>query len=297
MKSFTLDWKGWWLLRPALSDVPELAVKCCVYAVMGAKLKKVGGGVGSSGREPILFNVYKGDEPVRQHLINLQNMSLGVFAAKRSKEIQKHAIVYVAEVPADADLGDLASMLSLIYEAVPYAPKHHAMPETYAGETFHIKNDGRNPGLPPEIFHRDKSAAPATPRDPDATADAAMEAAIAAEAQATRRLTQGEMDVRGIATEKVDKPQEHLATEKLDKPPRLVETAKVNKDSIESGLATERVPKLVETTKVDKDKLDHGLATERVAKPGETHDTEFVAKPGDESTDEPSILDEASKEA
>ncbi|MCA8916748.1 MAG: hypothetical protein KDB90_15250 [Planctomycetes bacterium] len=304
MKSFTLDWKGWWLLRPSMSDVPELAPKCCVYAVMGAKLKKVGTGIGSSGREPILFGVYKGDEPVREHLQKLLNMSLGVFAAKRAKEIKKHAIVYAAAVPDDADLADLAAILSLTYAAVPFAPKHHAMPAPYDGETFHIKNEGRNPGLPPEIFHRDKSADSDKTHDPDAThdgaADAAMAAAIAAEAQATRRLTQEEMDARGIATEKVAKPQEHLATEKLDKPPKLIETAKVDKDSMQ-GLATERVPKLIETTKVDKDKLDQGLATERVPKPpganGEDHNTEFVPKPDNEDSEEPTILDEAGKEA
>ncbi|MCB9895006.1 MAG: hypothetical protein H6839_11200 [Planctomycetes bacterium] len=307
MKSFTLDWKGWWLLRTPMSDVPELAAKTCIYAVMGAKLKKVGAGVGSSGREPILFNIYKGAEPVREHLQKLLNMSLGVFAAKRAKEIKKHAIVYVAAVPDDTDLGDLASLLSLVYGAVPFAPKHHAMPAPYDGETFHIKNDGRNPGLPAEIFHTDKSAKGDSDKthDPDAThdgaADAAMSAAIAAEAQATRRLTQSEMDARGIATEKVAKPNEHLATEKLQKPPRLVETAKVDKDGIEQGMATERVPKLIETTKVDKDKLEQGLATERVPKPpaadGDDQNTEFVPKPEKETSEEPTILDEAGKEA
>jgi hypothetical protein len=294
MKSFTLDWKGWWVLRTPMSDVPELNVKCCVYAVMGAKLSKVKGGIGSSGREPILFNVYKGDETAKQHLLNLQRMSLGVFAANRGKEINKHTIVYMAPLPADADLGDLASILSLIYEAVPYAPKHHAMPPKYTGENFHIKNTGRNPGLPEEIFHTEKKRTAKS--DPDAThdgaADAAMSAAIAAEAQATRRLSQAEMDARGIATEKVAKPDPHIQTEKLDKDvPKLVETAKVDKDQI-SGLATERVPKLVETTKVDKDQLG-GLATERVPKPKPSDRTEFVAKP--EPADEPTVLDEAGK--
>lgn len=298
MKSFTLDWKGWWVLRTPLTDVPELNVKCCVYAVMGAKLSKVKGGIGSSGREPILFNVYKGDETAKQHLLSVQKMSLGVFAASRGREINKHTIVYVAGLPADTDIGDLASILSLLYEAVPYAPKHHAMPPKYKGDTFHIKNAGRNPGLPEEIFHTAKSKSSDSDKthDPDAThdgaADAAMSAAIAAEAQATRRLTQHEMDVRGIATEKVAKPDPHIQTEKLDKDvPRLIETTKVDKENI-SGLATERVPKLVETTKVDKDKIS-GLATERVPKPQPSDRTEFVAKP--EPADQPTVLDEAGK--
>ncbi|MBZ0137386.1 MAG: hypothetical protein K8I27_13550 [Planctomycetes bacterium] len=301
MKSFNLDWKGWWLLRTPMSDVPELASTCGVYAVMGAKLKKVGNGVGSSGREPILFGVHRGDESIKENLVKLQKMSLGVFAANRAKEIRKHAIVYAAALPEDTDLGDLAAILSLIYKAVPFAPRHHAMPPDYTGEPMLIKNTGRPPGLVEEIFHG--SGKPTKGKDSDATqdgeADRAMEAAIAAEAQATRRLTQEEMDARGIATEKVAKPQDHLATEKLDKPPRLVETAKVDKDNIEHGLATERVPKLVETTKVDKEKLEQGLATERVPKPADAEqasDTEFVPKP-EESSEEPTILDEAGTEA
>lgn len=301
MKSFTLDWKGWWLLRTPMSDVPELKPKCGVYAVMGAKLKKVGKGVGSSAREPILFGVHKGDETLLEHLMKLQKMSLGVFAVNRAKEIRKHAIVYAAALPDDTDLGDLAGILSLIYGTVPYAPKHHAMPTPYGGDPVLIKNIGRPPGLVEEIFHGKGKAE--KPKDSDATqdgeADRAMEAAIAAEAQATRRLTQEEMDARGIATEKVAKPNEHLATEKVEKPPKLVETAKVDKDNIEQGMATERVPKLVETTKVDKGKLEQGLATERVPKPPgaeQPGDTEFVPKP-EESDEEPTILDEAGKEA
>ena len=304
MKSYTLDWKGWWLLRTPMSDVPELKPKCGIYAVMGAKLKKVGNGVGSSGREPILFGLHKGDETINEHLAKLQKMSLGVFATNRAKEIRKHPIVYVAALPDDTDLGDLQGVLSLIYKSVPFAPKHHAMPPEYTGEPMLVKNAGRAPGLVEEIFHgKGKSE---KPKDSDATqdvdADRAMEAAIAAEAQATRRLTQEEMDARGIATEKVAKPNEHLATEKIDKPPKLVETAKVDKEDIERGMATERVPKLIETTKVDKDKLEQGLATERVPKPQgaeEPNDTEFVPKPEEsgEDSEEPTILDEAGKEA
>jgi hypothetical protein len=297
MKSFTLDWKGWWLLRTPMTDVPELKARCCVYAVMGAKLKKVNGGIGSSGREPILFNVYKGDETALEHLTRLQKMSLGVFAANRAKEIGKHSIVYMAALPQQTDLGDMASILSLLYQAVPYAPKHHAMPPKYSGENFHIKNAGRNPGLPEELFHREKSDSDKT-HDPDAThdggADAAMSAAIAAEAQATRRLTQAEMDARGIATEKLAKPPNHIPTEKLEKPPKLIETTRIDKESAGMGLATERVPKLVETTKVDKDRLDAGLATERVDKPAApSNRTEFVPKP--ETEDQPTVLDEAGK--
>ena len=281
MKSYRLNWQGWWLLRTPISDVPELATKCCVYAVLGAKLKKVGGGIGSSAREPILFNVYKGDEPVKEHLLKMQKMSLGVFVANRAKEIAKHATVYVAPLPDDTDLGELAAILSLIYGAVPYAPKHHAMPPAYEGESVLILNDGRNPALPQEILHGIRDDAAAT-QDPDSTrdgtADSAMAAAIAAEAQATRRLTQAEMDVRGIATEKVDKPGEHMATEKLDKPPRLVETARVEKDDVAQGLATERVPKPPDIAA--------------------NHDTEFVPKPAsDAEADEPApeILDEAGR--
>jgi hypothetical protein len=293
VKSFTLDWKGWWLLRTPISDVPELKAKCCVYAVMGAKLQKVKGGVGSSGREPILFNVYRGTESTKDHFLKLQKMSLGVFATNRAKEINKHAIVYIAALPDDTDLGDLGSILSLLYGAVPYAPKHHAMPPKYEGETFHIKNAGRNPGLPEELFHREKSEAEKK-KDPDAThdgvADAAMSAAIAAEALATRRLSQAEMDARGIATEKVAKPENHISTEKLDKDgPTMVETARIDKDSADP---TERVPKMVETTKVNKEEIG-GLATERVPKPPPSKRTEFVAKPDGEPAEEPTVLDEA----
>lgn len=297
MKSFTLDWKGWWLLRTPISDVPELGVKCCVYAIMGAKLKKVGNGIGSSGREPVMFGVHKGDETIREHLLKLQKMSLGVFALNRCKEIKKNPTIYVAGLPEDTDLGDLAAILSLLYGAVPYAPKHHAMPAPYQGEAFHLKNTGRNPGLPEEIFHREKKPAGDSDATHDGSADKAMAAAIAAEAQATRRLTQAEMDVRGIATEKVAKPVEHLSTEKIEKPPKLVETAKVDKDHIH-GLATERVPKLVETSRIEKDDVAQGLATERIAKPGEAV-TEFVPKPNGDQAEEvseaPSILDEAGK--
>lgn len=288
MKSFTLDWKGWWILRTPISDVPELSTKCCIYAIMGAKLMKVGNGIGSSGREPVMFGVHKGDESIKDHLLKLQKMSLGVFALNRCKEIKKHPTIYVAALPDDADLGDLAAILSLIYGAVPFAPKHHAMPAPYAGENFHIKNAGRNPGLPEEVFHRDKVSDSDKTRDGDATqdgeADAAMSAAIAAEAQATRRLTQEEMEVRGIATEKVAKPPGQIPTEKLEKPPRLVETTKVDKNKLEQGLATERVPKPPGVNKA----ADNG-------------DTEFVPKPnGEDSTEsaestEPTILDEAGR--
>jgi hypothetical protein len=296
VKSFTLDWKGWWLLRTPISDVPELRPKCCVYAVMGAKLQKVKGGVGSSGREPILFNVYRGTESAKEHFLKLQKMSLGVFAANRAKEINKHPIVYLAPLPDDTDLGDLASILSLLYGAVPYAPRHHAMPLKYEGETFHIRNTGRNPGLPEELFHREKSEADKR-KDPDEThdgvADAAMSAAIEAEVLATRRLSQAEMDARGIATEKVDKPQSHISTEKLDKDgSTMVDTARIDKDDADQGLATERVPKMVETAKVDKEGTG-GLATERVPKPPPSKRTEFVTKPESEPADEPTVLDEA----
>src|SRR5690606_22188623 len=63
VKSFTLDWKGWWLLRSPMSNVPELSARTAVFAVIGARLKKVGSGVGSTAREVVLFGSYRGDEP------------------------------------------------------------------------------------------------------------------------------------------------------------------------------------------------------------------------------------------
>ncbi|MCC7510622.1 MAG: hypothetical protein IT464_14765 [Planctomycetes bacterium] len=288
MRSFTLDWKGWWLLRTPLSDVPELGAKTAVYAVMAAKLQKVGNGVGSSARELVMFGVHKGEVSIHDYLEKLQKMSLGVFALNRCREIRKSPIVYSAALPDDIDLGELAAILALLYEANPFAPKHHAMPKPYHGGQFLIKNVGKNPGLPEEIFRGTHGP---ISKDGDATvdgeADAAMAQAISAEAAITRRMTPEEMELRGIATEKVARPGAHIPTERVDKPPRLVETAKIGKDDIAHGLATE---------KVDKPAV-HAEAH---------HKTEFVPKPGDlpqsrpvepADEDEPSVLDEAGREA
>lgn len=287
MRSFTLDWKGWWLLRTPLSDVPELGAKTAVYAVMAAKLKKVGGGVGSSARECVMYGVHKGDISIHDHLEKLQKMSLGVFALNRCKQIAKSPIIYAAAVPDDTDLGELAAILALLYEATPHAPQHHAMPKPYKGAPIHVKNTGKNPGLPEEIF---RGAGPAVTHDGDATvdgdaeADAAMAKAISAEAAITRRMTPEEMELRGIATEKVAKPAAHIPTEKVEKPPKLVETTKLDKDNIAQGLATEKVDK------------PQGPAESH-------HKTEFVPKPDDVpqsraiEEDEPSVLGEAGRDA
>ncbi len=282
MKSFTLDWKGWWLLRSPMSNVPELSARTAVFAVIGARLKKVGSGVGSTAREVVLFGSYQGDEPVRRYLEKVQKMSLGVFAINRCKDIRKYPLVYVAEVK-DADEADLEAIRALLYEAVPFAPRHAAMPAPYQGEPFNIVNGGRNPGLPEEIFRGSKSV----PDDAGATvvpeADAAMADAIAKEVAATRRMTPDEAQVSGIATERVGKPSAHFTTEKVEKPPRLIDTAKV-----------------------DQADMPRGMATERVDKPSATGDdnTEFVPKPEDsqladqsDEIDGPTVLDEAEQEA
>ncbi|MBE7490604.1 MAG: hypothetical protein HS108_02405 [Planctomycetes bacterium] len=264
MKSFTLDWKGWWLFRSPLSAAAELNSSTAVYAVMGAKLKKVEQGIACTAREPVLFNVHKGGGNLRDHLEKLLKMSLGVFALKRCQEIRKQPIVYAAFLPDDTDLGDLAAMLSLLYGAVPFAPKHHAMPKPYDGEPMRLVNTGRAIGLPGEITFgsgKPRVADADQTRNGEADADAAMSAAIAQEAAVTRTLTREEMQVSGLATERVAKPARDgaLSTEKLDKPdaPR---------------------PHLVETTRIEKDDVAQGLATERVAKPGDNV-TEFVPRP------------------
>jgi hypothetical protein len=286
VKSFKLDWKGWWLLRTPMSNVPDLQARTAVFAVIGARLKKVGSGVGSTAREVVAFGSYQGDEPVREFLEKVQKMSLGVFVTNRCKEIRKYPLVYVAAVD-DATPDELSAILSLLYEAVPYAPKHAGMPKPYKGDGLQIANGGKNPGLPEEVF-RGGHGKPEI-RGSEATvipeADAAMAQAIAQEVAATQRVSHGEDDVNGIATERVAKPPGHFTTEKVDKPPKLVETTRIDSESVPQGLATERV-----------DKPPH------YADEAEDDKTEFVPRPEgaplsrqkqSESTDGPTILDEA----
>lgn len=295
MKSFTLDWKGWWLLRSPISAAADLNSTTAIYAVMGAKLRKVDQGIACTAREPVLFNVHKGGT-LRDHLEKLIKMSLGVFALKRCQEIRKQPIVYAALLPEDTDLGEMAAMLSLLYGAVPFAPKHHAMPKPYDGEPMRLVNAGRAIGLPSEIvFGAGKTRVADSDQTRNEDADSAMSAAVAKEAAVTRTMTRQDMEVSGLATERVAKPAkgESLSTEKVDKelpPPRLVETTKVDKDA---------PPKLVETTKIDRDSIGHGLATERVAKPGGAI-TEFVPRPEETEAgkeDTQTQLDEASPKA
>jgi hypothetical protein len=289
VKSFKLDWKGWWLLRTPMSNVRDLEARTAVFAVIGARLKKVGTGVGSTAREVVAFGSYQGAEPVREFLEKVQKMSLGVFVTNRCKEIRKYPLVYVAAVD-DATPDDLSAILSLLYEVVPYAPKHPGMPKPYQGDGMHLANGGKNPGLPEEVF-RGGHGNPEI-RGSEATvvpeADAAMAQAIAQEVAATQRVSPGEDDVNGIATERVAKPQGHFTTEKVDKPPTR--------------------PKMVETTRIDSDSLPQGLDTERVDKPshygdeGDDDKTEFVPRPEgaplsrqkkSAGADGPTVLDEA----
>jgi len=249
VKVFTLDWKGWWLFRSPLSAAEDLNSTTAVYAVMGAKLRKVEQGIACTAREPVLFNVHKGGT-LRDHLEKQLKMSLGVFALKRCQEIRKQPIVYAAFLPEDIDLGDLSAILSLTYGAVPFAPKHHAMPKPYDGDAVRIVNSGRAIGLPSEITFgagKTRTADSDQTRNGENEADAAMSAAIAKEAAVTRTMTREDMEVSGLATERIAKPEKDqaLSTEKLDKPapPKLVETTKIEKENIAQGLATERVPK------------------------------------------------------
>lgn len=311
-KTYKLDWKGWWVLRTPMSNVPDLNARTGVYAVMGAKLKKVEGGIACSSRELVLFGVHKGETSLREAIEGLQKMSLGVFATKRCEDIRKKAIVYAAALPDNTELDELASILSVLYGAVPFAPKHHVMPPPYDGTAILIQNLGRTPGLPEEIFvgtgGKPENDADRTREDLETTL---MDAAKL-RAKATRRTLKEEIitrdDIQGLATEKVGKPSE-LASSKLERPgvsnrPHLVETTKLEKDDIGHGIATERVdkaevPHMVETRVVSRDDDRLGIATERVAKPPGTpeheHNTEFVPKPN--GAENPSgVLDEAEQE-
>lgn len=312
MKSFTLDWKGWWVFRTPVSDVPELFPRNAVYAIMGSKLVKTAKGIASKGRELVLFGACY-DECVREHLENLQKTALGVFAINRCKEISKNPLIYVAALPDDTDAGDLSTIVSLLYSKAPFAPKHHVMPAPYQGKAVLVKNVGSNIALPKEIFagsgDKYEPSQPSADETVTLAADATMRQAIEAEAAVTRHMSQNERDERKIATERIVRrkvlietakiTKEELigiATERIDRP-EMVETVKLDKEDIENGMATERVdkldltPNMVETVKVNREKMQ-GLDTEFVPKPKGPDDTEFVPKP-DGFAPEAEILDEA----
>lgn len=265
------------MLRSTMSNAADLHSRTAVYAVMGAKLRKVQKGLACAAREPVLFNVHKGG-PLREHLEKLLKTSLGVFALNRCKEIRKQPIVYAAILPDDTDLGDLSSILALIYGVVPFAPRHSAVPKPYQGEPFKVINQGRPIGLPPEIgfgVETNQMLDPDKTRDSDA--NLAMAAAIAQEAATTRGSKFHDVDATHIATDRVARP-EIISTEKVDKPPSLIETSKVDKSGAPGNLKTERVPRPQLQLKK----------------------TEFVPHPGpddDEKDDDSAILDEASNES
>ena len=223
-----------------MSEAPELGSAAAVYAVMGARLRKVSKGVACTAREPVLFGAHQGG-PVREHLAALLKSSLGAFALERCKEIRKQAIVYAAILPDDTAAADLGAIVSLIYGAVPFAPRHHSMPPAYTGPPVRILNTGRVPGLPAEIkFGVDKHLL-----DPDQTrvgeANLAMAQAMARDAVATRALAPEDVGIGGLATERVARPEEVVATEKVAKPDGLIDTEKVDKEGVGSGIVTERV--------------------------------------------------------
>lgn len=261
MKSITLDWKGWWLLRTPMTDVKEMASGAVVYAVVGAKLKKVKGGVGCTARELIMFGSHKGGA-AKEHFENFPKTAFGAFVKRRAEEIKKRAIVYLAAVPDDTPDEDLAAFLSLLYGAVPFAPKHHAMPAPYAGEPLHILNKGRAIGLPAEVFHskgEKQRAEDAASSDDTVDPDVAMAMAAAQDAQATRILAPDDSDPGGLETAKLQRPGTPLATEKVEKPNRFIETEKIDKNKIAAGMDTEKIPKPPAGRR--------SLATERVPKP------------------------------
>lgn len=216
MKSFKLDWSGWWLLRSPMPVVPALEAKSAVFAVIGARIRKVSGGMASSAREVIMFGAHQGEDTVGEHLAKLLRMSLGVFVIDRCRDIRKYPIVYAAPLP-DASADDLRDVVAALYKSVPGAPRHHAVPDASAGSPVLLFNGGKNPGLPEtlgaEAEYEGDAGATVVP-----DADAAMAGAIAREFAATRRMTAEEADVHGIATEKVAKPAGYPITEKVDKP-------------------------------------------------------------------------------
>lgn len=261
MIQIKLDWQGWWLYRTPMSQVPQLEWDHVFIAVLAAKLQKVNGGVGCSHRELVMFQYHKGDK-AREFIENMPKTSFGAFVKNRANEINKKAIVYVAKAPDDITEKQAQGALALMYNAVPFAPKHHAMPAPWTGESMHLVNDGKKVGLPPEIFHTDSGKSPAdSDKTSDPDADNAMSEAIAKEASITRKMTKDERDPSGIATEKLPKPEPGtMATERVPKP---------GEDS--SNLETEKVskPTLVETEIVSREDVAQGIATEKVPKPDE----------------------------
>lgn len=194
--------------------LPALEAKSAVFAVIGARLRKVSGGTASSAREVIMFGAHQGENSVGEHLAKLLRMSLGVFVLDRCKEIRKYPIVYTAALP-DASPADLQAVVAQLYSLVPGAPRHHAMPEAGALSPVALINTGKNPGLP-EAVPPEASADAGATVVPDA--DAAMAEAIAQEFAATRRMTPEEANVNGVATERVPKPPAFVNTERVDKP-------------------------------------------------------------------------------
>lgn len=234
MKTVTLDWKGWWLLKQPMTEAPEMALKATVYAVVGAKLDKTPQGIACSKREIIMLGAHRG-EPLREFLVNLQKSAMGHFIRTRAAEIKKHPIVYVARIDENWDFAEQAALISLLYDNLPFAPKHFAMPAKYAGPPLKLVNAGRTFGLKPEYAHggTDDGEGESRRLDSNAThnpdADAAMSAAIAAEVQATRKVSREEMEVRGIATEKVAKPPGMIETERVEKAPLVLATERIDK--------------------------------------------------------------------
>ena len=238
LKTVMLDWKGWWLLKQPMTKAPEMALKATIYAVVGAKLEKTTAGIACSQREIICIGAHRG-ESLEEFLTNLQKSAMGHFIRTRATEIKKHPIVYVAKFDENADFAEQAAIVSLLYDNLPFAPKHFAMPAKYSGGSLKLVNTGRTFGLKPEyvVGGSDDGQGEKRRLDSNSThnpdADAAMAAAISAEVQATRKVTRSEMDVRGIATEKVDKPPGMIETERVEKPAA-------------TALATERIDKPAE---------------------------------------------------
>lgn len=234
LKTVTLDWKGWWLLKQPMTEAPEMALKASIYAIVGAKLEKAPTGIACSKREIVVIGAHRG-ESLREFLVNLQKSAMGHFIRTRAGEIKKHPIVYVAKFDEAADFAEQAGVVSLIYDNMPFAPRHFAMPAKYEGVPLKIVNCGRTFGLKPEYLFggNDDGLGEKRQLDSNAThnpdADAAMATAIAAEVQATRKVTREEMDVRGIATEKVAKPPGMIETEKVGKPVSMIETERIDK--------------------------------------------------------------------
>lgn len=266
LKTVTLDWKGWWLLKQPMTKAPEMALKATIYAVVGAKLEKTAAGIACSKREIICVGAHRG-EPLEEFLVNLQKSAMGHFIRTRASEIKKHPIVYVARFDENADFAEQAAIVSLLYDNLPFAPKHFAMPAPYSGGALKLINTGRTFGLKPEylVGGRDDGQSEKRQLDSNSThnpdADAAMAAAISAEVQATRKVTRSEMDVRGIATEKVDKPPGMIETERVEKPaPTVLATERIDKPAELSDrlkrVAPENSSDSTTATKSDETEID-----------------------------------------